>query len=49
VELFLYIVAQIGGGILGAFVAHGMFEVDIEMFNGKARTTNGEFFAEIVI
>ena len=43
-----YIVAQIIGGILGAFVAHGMFALDIVQSSTTVRTGAAQWFAEIV-
>lgn len=61
-ELVLYIVCQVAGGIVGAFMAHGMFKGctntapekcitsgrAVGKFDGKDRSTDGEFFSEIV-
>ena len=41
-------VAQIIGGILGAFVAHGMFALDIVQSSTTVRTGTAQWFAEIV-
>ena len=43
-----YMVAQIIGGILGAFVAHGMFALDIVQSSATVRTGTAQWFAEIV-
>ncbi|MEO0752933.1 MAG: MIP/aquaporin family protein [Pseudomonadota bacterium] len=43
-----YVVAQILGGILGAFVAHGMFALDIVQTSTTIRTGGAQWFAEIV-
>jgi len=43
-----YMVAQIIGGILGAFVAHGMFALDIVQSSTTVRTGTAQWFAEIV-
>ncbi|MBO6814463.1 MAG: aquaporin family protein [Rhizobiaceae bacterium] len=44
----IYVLAQIAGGILGVFVAHLMFEVDMLQFSQKARTGSPQWFAEMV-
>eukprot|EP00939_MAST-03C_sp_MAST-3C-sp1_P003533 g3533.t1 len=46
-EVLGYVVAQFSGGILGALVAHGMFETG-GYFDGKDRDTTGELFSEAV-
>ncbi len=43
-----YMVAQIIGSILGAFVAHGMFALDIVQSSTTVRTGTAQWFAEIV-
>jgi glycerol uptake facilitator-like aquaporin len=43
-----YVVAQIVGGILGAFVAHGMFDLDIVQTSTTVRTGGAQWFAEVV-
>ena len=47
-QVMLTMPAQFVGGILGAIVAHGMFELPAVEFDGKDRNTNGEFLGEIV-
>ncbi|MEO0748551.1 MAG: MIP/aquaporin family protein [Pseudomonadota bacterium] len=47
-EAAQYMVAQIIGGILGAFVAHGMFALDIVQSSTTVRTGTAQWFAEIV-
>jgi len=47
-KLSLFCAAQVGGGIVGAYVAHGMFMERNNEFHGEDRDTYGEFFAEIV-
>jgi len=47
-ELPLYILAQIGGGILGVWLAHGMFGEVILQVGTKPRASGGEFLSEIV-
>lgn len=43
-----YIVAQIIGGLLGGFVAHAMFELDLFQLSQTVRTGRGQWVAEIV-
>jgi glycerol uptake facilitator-like aquaporin len=43
-----YAVAQLAGAVLGAWIAHGMFDVDIVQFSGKVRSGPGQWFAEVV-
>lgn len=43
-----YILAQIGGGILGAFLAHGMFEQAIIQTSQHVRSGPAQWLAEIV-
>eukprot|EP00940_MAST-03C_sp_MAST-3C-sp2_P000162 g162.t1 len=47
IKFVLYLVAQFSGGILGAVIANGMFELD-GYFDGKDRDSTGELFAEAV-
>ncbi|MEO1427035.1 MAG: MIP/aquaporin family protein, partial [Pseudomonadota bacterium] len=47
-ELAQYMAAQIIGGIIGAFVAHGMFALDIVQSSTTVRTGTAQWFAEIV-
>jgi glycerol uptake facilitator-like aquaporin len=44
--LLAYIVAQLLGAMLGAWLAHGMFELSILQFSTKARTGAGQWLAE---
>jgi glycerol uptake facilitator-like aquaporin len=44
----LYIVAQVGGGIAGSFLAHAMFELPIIQFSTTVRTGSGQWLAEAV-
>lgn len=43
-----YIVIQVGCGILGAWVAHLMFDLPILQFSAKARTGIGQWAGELV-
>ncbi len=42
----LYIIAQIVGGVLGVWVAHLMFDLDLFQFSQKDRTGGAQWFAE---
>jgi glycerol uptake facilitator-like aquaporin len=44
----LYVAAQLGGAVLGAWIAHAMFEANILQFSTKVRTGPGQWFAEVV-
>ena len=46
-ELAFYIPAQLVGAVLGAWLAHLMFEMDMLQFSTKARTGPSQFIAEI--
>lgn len=43
-----YVLAQIGGGVLGSLLAHAMFELPVVQFSAKLRTGTGQWLAEIV-
>ncbi|MEM6466831.1 MAG: MIP/aquaporin family protein [Pseudomonadota bacterium] len=43
-----YVVAQIAGGILGALIAHAMFDLDIVQTSTTVRTGTAQWFAEVV-
>ena len=43
-----YVLAQVGGGILGTWVAHGMFEEAIFQASTKVRTGGAQWFSEVV-
>lgn len=43
-----YVVAQLAGAVLGAWVAHAMFDVSIVQFSTKVRSGPGQWFAEVV-
>ncbi|MCD2180560.1 aquaporin [Rhizobium sp. GN54] len=47
-ELGAYVVAQILGGIAGAWLAHLMFEVPLLQVSGTERTGQGQWIAEFV-
>lgn len=44
----IYVLAQIGGGLVGVWAAHLMFDVDLLQFSQKARTGSAQWFAEAV-
>jgi len=44
----LYILAQIGGGIVGTLVAHGMFELPLIQISTHVRTGSAQWLAEAV-
>jgi glycerol uptake facilitator-like aquaporin len=41
-----YVVAQLAGAMLGAWLAHAMFDMSIVQFSTKARTGAGQWLAE---
>ncbi len=48
VELAAYIIVQLVGALLGAWLAHLMFDLSIIQFSTKLRTGSGQWVAEIV-
>ncbi|TFZ02665.1 aquaporin family protein [Ramlibacter henchirensis] len=44
----LYVIAQLGGAVLGAWMAHAMFDVSILQLSTKIRSGAGQWFAELV-
>jgi glycerol uptake facilitator-like aquaporin len=44
----LYVVAQLAGAVLGAWIAHAMFDVSIVQVSSKVRSGAGQWIAEIV-
>jgi glycerol uptake facilitator-like aquaporin len=46
--LLPYIVAQLSGAILGAWLAHAMFDLAVLQFSTKMRTGTGQWIAEAV-
>ena len=42
----LYVVVQLVGALLGAWLAHAMFELDIVQFSSRVRTGTGQWVAE---
>lgn len=44
----LYVVAQLAGAVLGAWIAHAMFDVSILQVSSKVRSGAGQWFAEVV-
>ncbi len=47
-EAMLYVVAQIAGGLIGALVAHAMFELPLVQISETARSGPAQWFAEWV-
>jgi glycerol uptake facilitator-like aquaporin len=47
-ELLPYIAAQLVGALLGAWLAHAMFDLPIVELSGKVRTGTGQWIAEAV-
>jgi glycerol uptake facilitator-like aquaporin len=47
-DALAYIVAQIGGGVMGVWIAHLMFELPIWQVSLNARTGLGQWLAEFV-
>jgi glycerol uptake facilitator-like aquaporin len=47
-DFIAYTAAQITGGILGALLAHAMFEVPIFQISATARTGHGQWLAEMI-
>lgn len=43
-----YVIAQLAGAVLGAWIAHGMFDVSILQFSTKVRSGAGQWFAEVI-
>ncbi len=47
-HLFGYVIAQLVGAALGAWVAHAMFDLEILQWSTKVRTGPSQWFAELV-
>jgi len=47
-RLIGYVIAQLMGAALGAWLAHAMFDMDIFQWSDKARTGEGQWLAEAV-
>jgi len=47
-HLMGYVIAQLVGAAVGAWVAHAMFELDILQWSTKVRTGPAQWFAEVV-
>jgi glycerol uptake facilitator-like aquaporin len=47
-QLAPYMVAQLAGAVLGAWLAHAMFDLGILQFSGKLRSGSGQWLAEAV-
>lgn len=43
-----YVLAQLGGAVLGAWLAHAMFDLSILQFSTKVRSGTGQWIAEVV-
>ena len=43
-----YVIAQLVGAVLGAWLAHAMFDTSILQFSTKVRSGNGQWIAEVV-
>jgi glycerol uptake facilitator-like aquaporin len=43
-----YVAAQLAGALLGAWLAHAMFELPLLQFSTKLRTGGGQWLAEVV-
>jgi glycerol uptake facilitator-like aquaporin len=43
-----YVLAQLGGAVLGAWLAHAMFDLSILQISSKARSGTGQWVAEVV-
>jgi glycerol uptake facilitator-like aquaporin len=41
-----YVVAQLAGAILGAWLAHAMFDLSLLQWSGKVRSGSGQWIAE---
>ena len=46
--LAYYILAQLGGAVLGAWLAHAMFDLSILQFSTRLRSGMGQWIAEVV-
>lgn len=47
-EAVLYLLAQLGGGLIGAFAVHLMFDLPILQYSAKARAGIGQWTGEFV-
>jgi glycerol uptake facilitator-like aquaporin len=43
-----YVMAQLAGAVLGAWLAHGMFDMALLQFSTKVRSGTGQWIAEVV-
>lgn len=43
-----YVIAQLVGAVVGAWIAHAMFDMSILQFSTKVRSGSGQWFAEVV-
>ncbi len=46
--LLPYVAAQLAGALLGAWLAHAMFDMDIVQFSARPRGGTGQWLAEVV-
>lgn len=47
-EFLPYVVVQLVGAVLGAWLAHAMFDIELVQFSTKLRTGTGQWIAEAV-
>ena len=47
-DFLLYVFFQIIGGVLGAFLAHFMFEMSIIQLSTNVRTGSSQYFSEVI-
>ena len=47
-DFLLYVFFQIFGGVLGAFLAHFMFEMSIIQLSTNVRTGSSQYFSEVI-
>jgi glycerol uptake facilitator-like aquaporin len=46
--LLPYVMAQLAGAVLGAWLAHAMFDLAVMQFSSKLRSGSGQWLAEVV-
>lgn len=47
-DALLYVAVQIGAGVVGVFLAHGMFDLPLVQASERIRTGGGQWLSEIV-
>ena len=47
-DLLAYILAQLAGAVLGAWLAHAMFDISLFQLSTKVRSGTGQWIAEVV-